>query len=32
VGVISGLGPVGYELALTAAIRYMEKDSETNRT
>ena len=24
VGVISGLGPVGYELALTAAIRYME--------
>jgi 3-dehydroquinate dehydratase-2 len=31
VGVISGLGPVGYELALTAAIRYLEKDSETNR-
>ena len=25
VGVISGLGPVGYELALTAAIRYLEK-------
>ena len=24
VGVISGLGPVGYELALTAAIRYLE--------
>ena len=25
VGVISGLGPVGYELALTAALRYLEK-------
>jgi len=25
VGVISGLGSVGYELALTAAIRYLEK-------
>ena len=25
VGVISGLGPVGYELALMAAIRYLEK-------
>ena len=25
VGVISGLGPVGYELALTAAISYLEK-------
>ena len=25
VGVISGLGPVGYELALTAAIRYLDK-------
>ena len=25
VGVISGLGPVGYELALTAAIRYLEE-------
>ena len=25
VGVISGLGPVGYELALTVAIRYLEK-------
>ena len=25
VGVISGLGPVGYELALTAAVRYLEK-------
>jgi 3-dehydroquinate dehydratase-2 len=24
-GVISGLGPVGYELALTAAIRYLDK-------
>ena len=29
VGVISGLGPVGYELALTAAVRYLEKDGET---
>jgi len=27
VGVISGLGPVGYELALTAATRYLEEDS-----
>ena len=26
VGVISGLGPIGYELALTAAIRYLEKE------
>ena len=25
VGVISGLGPVGYELALTAAVRYLEE-------
>ena len=25
VGVISGLGPVGYELALTAAVRYLDK-------
>jgi 3-dehydroquinate dehydratase-2 len=25
VGVISGLGPVGYELALTAALRHLEK-------
>ena len=25
VGVISGLGPVGYELALTAALRYLEE-------
>ena len=25
VGVISGLGPVGYELALAAAVRYLEK-------
>ena len=25
VGVISGLGPVGYELALTAAVKYLEK-------
>ena len=25
VGVITGLGPVGYELALTAAVRYLEK-------
>ena len=32
VGVISGLGPVGYELALTAAIRYLEKNSETVHT
>ena len=24
-GVISGLGPVGYELALTAAVRYLER-------
>ena len=29
VGVISGLGPVGYELALTAAVRYLEKGGET---
>ena len=29
VGVLSGLGPVGYELALTAAIRYLEKGGET---
>ena len=28
VGVISGLGPVGYELALTAAVRYLEKGGE----
>ena len=26
VGVISGLGPVGYELALTAAVRYLDKE------
>jgi len=26
VGVISGLGPIGYELALQAAVRYLEKD------
>ncbi len=25
VGVISGLGPVGYELALQAAVEYLEK-------
>jgi 3-dehydroquinate dehydratase-2 len=25
VGVISGLGPVGYELALTAAVRYLDE-------
>ncbi len=25
VGVISGLGPIGYELALQAAVRYLEK-------
>jgi 3-dehydroquinate dehydratase len=25
VGVISGLGPIGYELALRAAVRYLEK-------
>jgi 3-dehydroquinate dehydratase-2 len=24
VGVISGLGPIGYELALQAAVRYLE--------
>ena len=29
VGVISGLGPVGYELALMAAIRYLEKDERS---
>ena len=29
VGVISGLGPIGYELALQAAIAYL-KDKETN--
>jgi len=28
VGVITGLGPVGYELALTAAVRYLEKAGE----
>jgi 3-dehydroquinate dehydratase-2 len=28
VGVISGLGPVGYELALTAAIRHLEKNTQ----
>ena len=26
VGVISGLGPIGYELALTAALRYLEEN------
>jgi len=26
VGVISGLGPVGYELALTGAVRYLEEN------
>jgi 3-dehydroquinate dehydratase-2 len=26
VGVISGLGPIGYELALTAAVRYLEEN------
>jgi 3-dehydroquinate dehydratase-2 len=26
VGVISGLGPIGYELALQAAVRYLEED------
>ena len=25
IGVISGLGPIGYELALQAAVRYLEK-------
>jgi len=25
VGVITGLGPIGYELALTAAVRYLEE-------
>jgi 3-dehydroquinate dehydratase-2 len=29
VGVISGRGPVGDELALTAAVRYLEKGGET---
>ena len=29
VGVISGLGPVGYELALMAAVRYLEKDESS---
>ena len=29
VGVIAGLGPVGYELALTAAVRYLEKDESS---
>ena len=28
VGVISGLGPIGYELALQAAIQYLEKDGK----
>jgi len=28
VGVISGLGPVGYELALRAAVRYLEERGE----
>ena len=28
VGVISGLGPIGYELALQAALRYLEEKSE----
>jgi 3-dehydroquinate dehydratase-2 len=28
VGVISGLGPIGYELALRAAVRYLEGKSE----
>lgn len=26
VGVITGLGPIGYELALTAAVRYLEEN------
>ena len=26
VGVISGLGPIGYELALTAALRYLQEN------
>ena len=29
VGVISGLGPVGYELALMAVVRYLEKGGES---
>ena len=29
VGVISGLGPVGYELALQAAVRYLQESGET---
>ena len=29
VGVISGLGPVGYELALTAAVKYLEQVKST---
>ena len=28
VGVISGLGPIGYELALRAAVRYLEEQGE----
>ena len=28
VGVISGLGPIGYELALRAAVRYLEERGE----
>jgi 3-dehydroquinate dehydratase-2 len=28
VGVISGLGPIGYELALTAAVRYLEENDK----
>jgi len=28
VGVISGLGPVGYELALRAAVRYLDKSEQ----
>jgi 3-dehydroquinate dehydratase-2 len=28
VGVISGLGPIGYELALQAAIQYLEKGAK----
>ena len=30
VGVISGLGPVGYELALQAAVRYLEEGEEVD--
>lgn len=31
-GVISGLGPVGYELAMTAAIRYLSTSNQVEKT